>query len=185
MLPEKISSFHFRIFTGMLLLRVSSFMCAEFFYLVKGTLSSLRQCLATKGPLKIIKNAFYFTLKALFILNIFKFLPWIFGHIKQLDSEDKVNFKIYDVATWLRSNANTHINQYLDNEAMKFGQFMEYVTRKIFLEKSVFLKKSPCLILCMIFEKISFSCYILLPDQGSLSGCLHEILGNICILIVC
>ena len=74
MLPEKICAFHFRIFTGMLLLRVSSFMCAEFFYLVKGTLSSLRQCLATESSLKIIKSAFYFTLKALLILNIFKFL---------------------------------------------------------------------------------------------------------------
>ena len=135
MLPEKICAFHFRIFTGMLLLRVSSFMCAEFFYLIKGTLSSLRQCLATESPLKIIKSAFYFTLKALLILNIFKFLSWIFGHIiKQLDSKDKVNFKIY-VATWLRNNVNTHINQYLNNEAMKFGQFIECVTRKIFLEK--------------------------------------------------
>ena len=33
-------------------------------------------------------------------------------------------------------------------------------------------------------EKYSF-CYILLIDQISLSGCLSEILGNICIAIVC
>ena len=41
----------------------------------KGTLSCQRQFLATKIPLKIIKNVFNFSLKALFILKIFKFLP--------------------------------------------------------------------------------------------------------------
>ena len=39
----------------------------------KDALSYLRQFLATESPLKMVKNAFYFTLKA--ILNIFKFLP--------------------------------------------------------------------------------------------------------------
>ena len=39
-----------------------------------GALSSLRKSLATETPLKIMKNTFYFTLKALFILKIFKFL---------------------------------------------------------------------------------------------------------------
>ena len=42
--------------------------------LVKGALSGLRQLLATESPLKITKNAFYFTSKALFVLKIFKFL---------------------------------------------------------------------------------------------------------------
>ena len=36
--------------------------------------SGLIQILATKSALKMMKNAFYFTLKALFILKIFKFL---------------------------------------------------------------------------------------------------------------
>ena len=36
-----------------------------------------------KSPLKMVKNAFYFILKALFILKIFKFLPWLFGHIEK------------------------------------------------------------------------------------------------------
>ena len=40
----------------------------------KGALSGLRQFLTTKSPLKIMKNAFYFTSKALFVLKIFKFL---------------------------------------------------------------------------------------------------------------
>ena len=42
--------------------------------LFKGTLSGLRQFLTTESPLKMMKNAFYLTLKALFIFKIFKFL---------------------------------------------------------------------------------------------------------------
>ena len=34
-------------------------------YVIKGILSSLRQLLATESPLKMMKNAFYSTLKAL------------------------------------------------------------------------------------------------------------------------
>ena len=47
---------------------------------IKGDLSGLRQFLAIESPLKIMKNVFYFTLKALFVLKIFKFLFWLFGH---------------------------------------------------------------------------------------------------------
>ena len=50
--------------------------------LVKVALSGLRQFLATEKPLKMIKNAFYFTLKALFVLKLFKFLSWLFGHVE-------------------------------------------------------------------------------------------------------
>ena len=42
---------------------------------IKGALSCLRQLLATESSLKMTKNAFYFTLKAVFVLKIFKFLP--------------------------------------------------------------------------------------------------------------
>ena len=34
--------------------------------------------------LKMIKNAFYFILKALFVLKVFKFLSWLFGHIEKI-----------------------------------------------------------------------------------------------------
>ena len=62
-----------------------------------------------------MKNAFYFTSKALFVLKIFKFLSWLFGHVvKQLDKKDKVNFKFYDVTAWLTNNCNTYIDQYLE-----------------------------------------------------------------------
>ena len=41
----------------------------------------LRQFLATESPLKMIKNTFYFTSKAIFVLKIFKFLSWLIGHV--------------------------------------------------------------------------------------------------------
>ena len=46
-------------------------------------LSGLRQFLAFESPLKVMKNAFNFTLKALFVLKIFKFLSWLFGHVEK------------------------------------------------------------------------------------------------------
>ena len=41
---------------------------------LKGTLKGLRQFLITESPLKMMKNAFYFTLKAPFVLKVLKFL---------------------------------------------------------------------------------------------------------------
>ena len=83
--------------------------------LIKGPLSGLRKFLATESSLKITKNAFYFTLKALFVLKIFKFLSWLFGHVeKRLDYKAKVNFKIYDIIIiWETNNYNINIIQYL------------------------------------------------------------------------
>ena len=40
----------------------------------KGALSGLRQILATEITLEMMKNAFYFTSKALFVLKTFKSL---------------------------------------------------------------------------------------------------------------
>ena len=40
--------------------------------LLKGALKGLGQFLATESPLKMMKNVFYFTLKDLFVLKIFK-----------------------------------------------------------------------------------------------------------------
>ena len=46
----------------------------------------------------MMKNAFLYTLKALFILEIFKYLSRLFGHVeKRLDYKDKVNLKIFDI----------------------------------------------------------------------------------------
>ena len=86
------------------------------FWSFKGALSDLRQYLANETPLKMMKNAFYFTLKALFVFKIFKFLSWLFRHVEKrldYDLKDKVNFKIYDITTWETNNCNIHIALYL------------------------------------------------------------------------
>ena len=41
--------------------------------LFKGALSGLRQFFAIESPLKMIKDVFYFTSKALFVLKMFKY----------------------------------------------------------------------------------------------------------------
>ena len=43
----------------------------------------MRQFLIPESPLKMMKNAFYFTLKTFFILKIFKCLSWLFGHVEK------------------------------------------------------------------------------------------------------
>ena len=71
-------------------------------------------CLLQCKPLKNDENAFYFILKVIFVLKIFKFLSCLLGHVeKQLDYKDNFNFKIYDIPTWLTYSYNTHIAQYL------------------------------------------------------------------------
>ena len=60
-------------------------------------------------PLKSLRNVSYFMLKALFLIEIFKFLCWLFGHVeKQPNKKAVVNFKIYDVTDWTTNNENTH-----------------------------------------------------------------------------
>ena len=58
-------------------------------WILKGAISGMRQVLATENSLTVMKNAFYFTLKILFVFKIFKILSWLFGHIeKWLDYKD-------------------------------------------------------------------------------------------------
>ena len=64
----------------------------------------------------MMKNAFYFTLKAFFVLKRFKFLCWLFGQVeKRIDLRDKVNFKNY-ITTWETNNWNAHITQYVNKK---------------------------------------------------------------------
>ena len=61
----------------------------------------------------MMKDAFYFVLKALFVLEIFTFLSWIFGYVeKRLGKKIMVNFKTYDVTDC--SYYNRHATQYLE-----------------------------------------------------------------------
>ena len=62
----------------------------------------------------MIENAFYFMLKALFVLKIFTLCPDFFGHAeKRPDKNAKVNFKLNDVTYWETNNYNTHVADYL------------------------------------------------------------------------
>ena len=48
-----------------------------------------------------MKDAFYFTLKALSVLKVFKICPDFFDNVgKRLHKKGKVNFKIYDLTDW-------------------------------------------------------------------------------------
>ena len=107
----------------------------------KGPLSGLRQFLTIKNPLKMMKNAFYFMLKALFFLEIPTFLSWIFGCAeKRLDVKVLVDFKVYGVINWITINHNTPSTNISiskgNNQAMKFGQLINYSVRNVFLQRS-------------------------------------------------
>ena len=59
-----------------------------------------------------MKNASYFILKALSVLEIFTFFSRLSGYVeKRLDKKAKVSFKIYGATDWI-TNYNTNINQY-------------------------------------------------------------------------
>ena len=58
---------------------------------------------------------------------------------KQLNKKDMVNFKIFDVAAWLRILTILilpNISRSKGNQTLKFGQVIEYNKRIIFLRKS-------------------------------------------------
>ena len=75
-----------------------------------------------------MKNAFYFALKARFVLKVLIFLSRLIDHVQEwLDLNDKVNFKIYDVTTWETNNYFP-----ISQEVKAIRKCM----RKVFLEKS-------------------------------------------------
>ena len=80
-----------------------------------GLSNSKKNCVICfiEGPVTMMKNAFYFILKALFVLKVFKFSSWLFGHVEE-KAWLKIQgcFKSHDVTTWLTNNYNTHIAQY-------------------------------------------------------------------------
>ena len=45
----------------------------------------------------MVKDIFYFILKALFVLKIFQLLSWVFEHVEK--TADQVKFEIYAVTT--------------------------------------------------------------------------------------
>ena len=86
-------------------------------------------------------KCFLFILKALFVLEIFRFLSWLFGYVeKGLDKKAKVSFNIYDVTDWktiitIQLLPNTSRSK--SNQLIKFGQFIKYSVRNIFSPKII------------------------------------------------
>ena len=85
-------------------------------------------------------HAFYFMLKALFVIRTFKFSSWLFGYErKRLYKKAKVNLKIYKLQTGRQMFALhilPNISGKKGNQAMKLGQLKEYITLQIFFWKN-------------------------------------------------
>ena len=142
----------------------------------KGPVLSLRQFLAAQNHLKIMTSAFCFMLISLFVLKIFKFLPWPFGVVgKWLDKKAKVNFKIC-ITDWQTNNhaENEAGRPPLRNTIKAISITFQIVDPEIW-SILIFYKRvwDQLLhnILCMIFQENYFSC--LLTDQILLSVCLY------------
>ena len=107
--------------------------------LLKGPLSGLRKFLATESPLKVIKKAFYFPLKALFVLKIFKFcvdflVMYENGLIRNIRLILK--FRRHNVLNKQLQYTYCPISQEVKgNQTMKFGQLIE-ITLGTFLLKN-------------------------------------------------
>ena len=68
-------------------------------------------------PLKMMRNALYFILKALLLSRYLSFChDFLVMQEKWLDQIDKITFKIHDVTTWFTNNCGTCIVQYVTNK---------------------------------------------------------------------
>ena len=95
--------------------------------------------------LKVIKSSFYFILRALFVLKIFKIFALTFWSCRKNSLIRKINFKIYDIATCLINNCSTHVTQAIHillnisqskcNQTIQLGQLIGYNKRNVFLQK--------------------------------------------------
>ena len=85
--------------------------------------------------LKMI-NVFYFILKALFVLKIFKFLSRLFGHIgKTAWLENSKLMTSQPGSQTIAIHILPNILQSKGNQTMKFGQLIEHNKRNIFSSK--------------------------------------------------
>ena len=85
-----------------------------------------------------MKNAFYFSLKALFILKIFKFLSQLFDHVEKNGLIRKIRLILKFMTSQPGKQAITihilpNISKSKDNQTMKFGKLIECNMRNSFL----------------------------------------------------
>ena len=90
-----------------------------------------------ENPLKMMKNIFYFMLKTLFVLGIFTFFSCVF-----VIQKNSLIRKLMLIAEFMASQIGQqiitrhillNISISKDNQAMRFGQLIEYNLRNIFL----------------------------------------------------
>ena len=86
---------------------------------------NIQSVLFNKSPLKLMKNAFYLTLKTFFVLKIFKFLSWIFGHVVKTSSLEK--FKSLNIQSIL-----------FNKSPLKLRKNAFYLTLKTFFVFKIF-----------------------------------------------
>ena len=98
-------------------------------------LSPSRMCYLLDSSLNIMKNTFYFILKALFVLKIFKFLAFWSRRENGLIRKIRLSSKLMTSQTGLQTIAMyilPNISQSKGNQTMKFNQLIEYKKRNIF-----------------------------------------------------
>ena len=93
-----------------------------------------------ENPLKVIENTFYFILKAIFVLKIFKFLWRLFCHVGKngLIRKISVTSKLMMSQPGLQTIAIhilPNISQSKNNQTIKCDQLIKYNKRNIFLQK--------------------------------------------------
>ena len=90
-----------------------------------------------ENPLKMMKNIFYFMLKTLFVLGIFTFFSCVF-----VIQKNSLIRKLMLIAEFMAPQIGQqiitrhillNISISKDNQAMRFGQLIEYNLRNIFL----------------------------------------------------
>ena len=90
----------------------------------------------------MMKNGFCFTLKSIFVLKIFKFLSWLFGHVEKsykvknirlipkfMTSQPGKKAIAMHILPLLLGNS---ISRSKGNQKLKFGQLVGYNMRNIF-----------------------------------------------------
>ena len=101
---------------------------------IKDPLSGLRLVLRIESPLIVMKNAFYFMLKALFVLEIFTFF---------LLYRNGLIGKLWLISQFMTSQTGQqiitihifpNISRSEGNQAMNYGELINYSKRNIFLQ---------------------------------------------------
>ena len=96
--------------------------------------------LSNESSLKTIKNAFYFLLKIVFVLKIFKFListflvKWENGLMRKLRLISKF-MTLLSGKQAIVIHVLSNIPRCKGNQTMKFGQLIEYNVTQFFLQK--------------------------------------------------